>query len=110
MQLMIRSEASRLMQSVPRRPSEKVAQDTAIRAQASMQHPFAFAEDTMAGPPTNCAEYLSQDSSLNVLELMGPLPEPDDKTDSDATLIARMTPMYDRQEHERLPVVQPPPT
>lgn len=109
---MIRQDAARLVQSVPRRHNQQVVEDTARRAQPTTQFPFAFAEDTVAGPPTNCEEFLALDSSLNVLEMMGAVPDPNDKTDSDATLIARMTPMHDRillQQQQQHPVVQPPP-
>lgn len=114
MQLIIRQEAARLVQSIPRRSSQQVLEDSARRAQSTTQFPFAFAEDTVAGPPTTCQEFLALDSSLNVLEMMGAVPDPDDKTDSDATLIKRMTPMHDQVLHDSLqhqpPVVHPPPT
>ena len=113
-QLIIRQEAARLVQSVPRRSHQQVLEDSARRAQPTTQFPFAFAEDTVAGPPTTCEEFLDQDSSLNVLEMMGPVPDPDDKTDSDATLIKRMTPMHDQVLHDPVlhapPLVHPPPT
>jgi hypothetical protein len=108
---MIRQEAARLVQSVPRRSSQRVQEDTERRVQSSTQFHFAFAEDTVSGPPTNCEEFLARDSSLNVLEMMGPLPDANDKTDSDAVLISRMTPMYDQvvQQQQQQPIVEPPP-
>jgi hypothetical protein len=92
-----------------------VQEDSARRLQSTTQFPFAFAEDTVAGPPTNCEEFLARDSSLNVLEMMGSLPDADDKTDSDAVLISRMAPMYDQvfqqqqQQQQQQTIVEPPP-
>lgn len=106
LQLIMRQEALRLAQSVPRRSEDQQAADRERRAQPNTLYPFRYADDAPGGKPTTCEQFLASDSSMNILELMGPLPEPDDTRDSDRVLISRMT----AAESGRRDGVQEPPS
>jgi hypothetical protein len=74
---------------LPTRSVEQQQKEARIREQWNVTHPFGY----YAGgerPGGECARFLEQDSSLNIMELMGPLPEHGDKRDSDAVLQSRM--------------------
>jgi hypothetical protein len=88
----MRQEAQHLPSSVPRRSASRQAEDAAGRARAASEPlPFAYAHDTPQGPPDSCEAFMAADSSLNILELMGPLPEAGDTRDSDQVMISRMS-------------------
>lgn len=91
LQILIRQDAPKLEQSLPRRSELKQAEDDALRQlQNTSVGNFTYSELRPHGAPANCAQFLSEDSSLNILELMGPLPGAGDTRDSDAFLTTRM--------------------
>lgn len=91
MQLLIRQDAPRLSQSLPRRSSLRLAEDEALRQLQNISvGNYTYSELRPDGAPSSCEQFLVEDSSLNILELMGPLPGIEDTRDSDVVLSSRM--------------------
>lgn len=92
LQLLIRQDAPRLAQSLPRRSSLRQSEDATLRKlEDTAVGNFTYSELRPDGAPTSCGQFLAEDSSLNILELMGPLPGKDDTRDSDVVLTSRMS-------------------
>lgn len=91
LQLLIRQDAHKLSQSIPRRSSIRQVEDEALRRhQDTVVGNFTYSDLRPNGPPNTCDQFLGEDSSLNILELMGPTPSAGDVRDSDVVLTSRM--------------------
>ena len=91
LQLMVRGFGPNAAEECPRRSAERQAADAAFRAvRAATAATFTYAPLRPGGPPASCEQFRAEDSSLTVLDLLGPLPEAGDGRDSDAVLVSRM--------------------
>lgn len=78
-------------QSLPRRSAKRIASDAAFRK--VMDHTvgnFTYATLRPEGGPQTCEQFIAEDSSLTVLEMIGPLTELSDKRNSDEVMVSRM--------------------
>ena len=77
--------------TMPQRSVQRQAADTAFRAVSDREiGRFTYADLRPGGGPASCEQFLAEDSSLTVLDLLGPLPTADDGRASDAVLVSRM--------------------
>jgi hypothetical protein len=88
-QLLMRSVQGSFFHVLPKRSLEQQRQEAKIREQRNVTHAFGYYEGGER-PGQECARLHEQDSSLNILELMGAIPDASDKSDSDAALVSRM--------------------
>lgn len=80
-----------LTAAMPQRSAQRQAADAAFRAVRDRElGRFTYAELRPGGGPATCEQFLAEDSSLTVLDLLGPLPPAGDGRDSDAVLVSRM--------------------
>jgi hypothetical protein len=86
-QLLIRQLPQNLAESVAWRNMEKRNEDEFIRNSGAPLRRFTYAAP---GSISTCEAFLKEDSSINILELLGDVPDDSDKMDSDKYLQERM--------------------
>ena len=88
---MVRSFTPTLREQTPHRTKRRLAADAAFREVNDFTvGNFTYALLRPGGVPQTCEQFIEEDSSLTVLELMGPIPDANDTRDSDVVLVSRM--------------------
>lgn len=87
LQALMRQMPENIAEAVAWRSEERRAEDDLIRRTSAPLRRFSYVP---TGTRFTCEEFLAEDSSINVLELMGDAPDDDVTTDSDRYLIEHM--------------------
>jgi hypothetical protein len=89
-QILLRQLPDNVGDSMAWRSTAKREEDDLVRQNGARKTHLRRFNYTNAAALHQCGDFLREDSSLNILELMGPVPPDDVKKDSDRLLIERM--------------------
>ena len=87
LQALIRQMPENIAEAVAWRSAERRAEDDLVRRTRAPLRRFSYVP---TGTRFTCEQFLAEDSSINVLELMGDAPGEESTVDSDRYLIQQM--------------------
>jgi hypothetical protein len=95
---MIRQMPKNIADALAWRSAKVQQEDDHIRSTGAALRKFEYAPE---GSGMTCDEFLKQDSSISILEMMGDIPDDDNTMDSDQVLQERMEEYKQRAAVER---------